>query len=528
MKKLFGYIIPFFFLGCDFTPSTITENPAPIAEEKLYRPYLHFTPASNWMNDPNGMFYFNGKYHLYFQHYPDKNVWGPMHWGHAESEDMIHWEEQPIALYPDEKGYIFSGSAVVDHNNTSGFGKEGKTPIIAMFTHHNMDKEKAQQIDVETQSIAYSLDEGKTWTKYAQNPVIENPGIRDFRDPKVFWHESSAKWVMVLAVQDQVMIYNSPNMREWTYLSAFGKGIGNHDAVWECPDLFELNVKGSSQSKYVLLVSNSRKLPNSGSATQYFVGDFDGKEFILDPSFKEELIQKKDFWMDFGKDNYAGVTWQNTQTQAGDKYLIGWMSNWEYATKVPTVGWRSAMTLPRTLSLHPHDSSYRLVSQPVNTLKQYREELKTMESQPIDQEMLLYQGEVAGIEMEFTLDRPRTGKIFFALSSDLGEHLDFGYDADKEVYFIDRTQSGRVDFSPTFANQRSTAPRFSASEKIKGRVIVDKTSVEVFWDEGMTTLTETFFPTQPMHKLKIKSTNEKGILHDFALYDLKSNKGENK
>lgn len=486
-------------------------------EEELYRPYVHFTPQKNWMNDPNGMFYYNGKYHLYFQYYPDDNVWGPMHWGHASSKDMISWEEHPIALYPDEKGYIFSGSAVVDHNNTSGFGVEGKTPIIAMFTHHSMEKELAEKVDVESQSIAYSLDEGMTWTKYEGNPVIKNPNIRNYRDPKVFWHEDTQKWVMVLAADDQVMLYASPDMKNWEYLSSFGKGIGNHDGVWECPDLMLLPVKNTSEMKYVLLVSNSRNTPNSGSATQYFVGDFDGKEFKMDNAFSSVLEQEQNFWMDFGKDNYAGVRFQNIQGPTGEKYLMGWMSNWEYATKVPTQGWRSSMTLARELSLFAYKDTYRLKSLPVNSLMDYSQEKSKGKDQNIKENTLLQKGALLPSLMDIRFNPPSKGKVVFTLSTTQGDRVEFGYDADQRQYFLDRTNSGEIDFSPTFANAISTAPRFSEKEEINLKVLVDKTSLELFWDDGETTMTEIFFTRQPLNQLSSRSTQEHYQLNTFVL-----------
>ena len=256
------------------------------SEEELYRPNFHFTPKKGWMNDPNGMFYYNGYYHLYFQHYPDDNVWGPMHWGHAISTDMVTWREQPIAIYPDEKGYIFSGGAVVDVNNTSGFGKDGEQPIIAMFTYHDMAGEKAGEKNIQSQAIAYSLDEGQTFTKYSENPVIKNPGIRDFRDPKIVWDSIHEKWVMVLAAGQKIMFYSSSNLKDWKSESNFGDGIGAHGGVWECPDFFPMLVEGTDEVKWVLLVSINPGGPNGGNATQYFVGDFDGKQFKIDPYLK--------------------------------------------------------------------------------------------------------------------------------------------------------------------------------------------------------------------------------------------------
>lgn len=254
-----------------------------------HRPHFHFTPPEKWMNDPNGMVYYEGEYHLFYQYYPDGTVWGPMHWGHAVSADLVNWEHLPTALYPDELGYIFSGSAVVDWKNTSGFGKDGKPPLIAIFTHHNVEGEKAGRNDFQYQSIAYSTDKGRTWTKYEGNPVIPNPGIKDFRDPKVIWDEDSGQWFMVFAAWDHVKFYSSPDLKNWTYLSDFGKDWGGHGGVWECPDLFPLIVENTGEKKWVLLLSINPGGPNGGSTTQYFVGDFNGKNFTLDEDFAKTL-----------------------------------------------------------------------------------------------------------------------------------------------------------------------------------------------------------------------------------------------
>lgn len=479
-----------------------------IQEETLYRPDFHFTPQSNWMNDPNGMFYFEGTYHLYFQHYPDKNVWGPMHWGHAVSPDMVVWEEKPIALYPDSLGYIFSGSAVVDHQNTSGFGVDGKTPIVAMFTHHDMEKEIAEQVDVESQSIAYSLDNGLTWTKYSDNPVIANPNIRDFRDPKVFWHEATQKWVMVLAAHDQVMIYGSPDLKEWKHLSSFGKNAGNHDAVWECPDLFPLPVAGEEQQKYVLLVSNSRNSLASGSATQYFVGNFDGTHFQMDPQFEQELDQQKNFWMDFGKDNYAGVSWQNIQRPSGNRLMIGWMSNWEYATKVPTQGWRSAMTVARELSLRKVGQSYRLISEPVSELDAYRRPIIQKTNINLAPDKPWQQPITLPAEVQLSVLKPNIGQLQFSLAAPNGNRLEWGFDTQLQQFFVDRKASGQVDFSPSFADQPAIAPRLISQDTLHARILLDKTSLEVFWDNGLSPMTSIFFPEAPMESLSIATTKE--------------------
>ena len=289
---------------------------APAANTEQHRPQFHFSPAAHWMNDPNGMVYYKGTYHLFYQYHPASSIWGPMHWGHATSKDMVHWQEQPIALYPDSLGWIFSGSTVVDVNNTSGFGKNGQPPLVAIFTHHNSVLEKQKSDKFQYQSLAYSVDEGKTWIKYAGNPVLPNPGITDFRDPKVRWYEAGKKWIMTLATKDRVTFYSSPDLKKWTKESEFGSDLGAHGGVWECPDLFPLNHNG--KTVWTLLVSINPGGPNGGSATQYFVGDFDGK------TFKPYSTQTK--WMDYGTDNYAGVTFSNTGNRT---VLIGWMSNWQ-------------------------------------------------------------------------------------------------------------------------------------------------------------------------------------------------------
>jgi sucrose-6-phosphate hydrolase SacC (GH32 family) len=249
------------------------------------------------MNDPNGMVFHNGEYHLFYQHNPDSTVWGPMHWGHAVSKDMIYWEHLPIALYPDSLGTIFSGSAVVDNNNTSGFGTAVNPALVAIYTYHDAEGEKAGRKDYQNQGIAYSLDNGREWITYDQNPVLRSPGIPDFRDPKVMWHEKSQQWIMALAVVDRISFYSSPNLKDWTKESEFGANIGAHGGVWECPDLFELQVEGTQDKKWVLLVSINPGAPNGGSGTQYFIGDFDGKNFTLDEQFSA-LVGKEGVWLD--------------------------------------------------------------------------------------------------------------------------------------------------------------------------------------------------------------------------------------
>ncbi|MCM4169089.1 Levanase [Arenibacter antarcticus] len=510
----------------DKDPAVHSEN-ALDTEAEMYRPNFHFTPKVGWMNDPNGMFYYNGYYHLYYQHYPDGNKWGPMHWGHAISTDMVAWKEQPIALYPDEKGYIFSGSAVVDLENTSGFGIGGKVPIIAMFTYHNTDIKKAKGIDVESQAIAYSLDEGLTWTKYSGNPVIENPGIRNFRDPKVSWNKEQKKWIMVLAANDKVMFYGSKDLKSWELLSDFGgdwdRELGTHGGVWECPDLFPIPVEGSEETKWVLLVSINPGGPNGGSATQYFIGDFDGTKFIMDTEFEAVLNKGQNHWLDFGKDNYAGVSFSNVTSKDGGKFYMGWMSNWEYANKVPTETWRSAMTVAREIKMFKDDKSYRLASHPVDEIDAYKVGKYKKENIQVDGETALIKVEKVDLSraaINFTISELKKDSFTFKLSNKVGDELSFGYDGTNNTYFLDRSKSGKTGFSTTFSNKRSTAERISSSKQLTGTLLLDKTSIELFYDDGSTVMTEIFFPNAPFETLSVASVSQDFILDNLEVNQL--------
>lgn len=476
----------------------------------LHRPLYHFTPEKMWMNDPNGMVYYDGEYHLFYQHYPDSTVWGPMHWGHAVSEDLVHWEHLPIALYPDEHGLIFSGSAVIDWNNTSGFGKDEVPPMVAIFTYHDMAGEKAGVDTFQTQGIAYSLDKGRTWSKYEGNPVIPNPGIRDFRDPKVFWHQPSQKWVMIFAAGDRVKLYHSPDLKSWTFSSDFGLGLGSQGRPWECPDLFELEEQDTGEKKWCMLVSIGRGAPNGGSGTQYFIGDFDGETFSLDEQFSESLKKDTAYWVDWGKDNYAGVTWSDIPAEDGRRLFIGWMSNWQYATVVPTETWRSAMTLPRSLHLVATTGGPRLISQPVKELEQLRVKSKKLKA---TQELYYYIG-----ELEATFDLSKADdKVGFELSNSLGEKVIIGYDLSGKVFFVDRTLSGKIDFSEDFPGVH-TAPRTSEESRLDMHLFIDRTSVELFADGGKVAITEIFFPNEDFITLQVLG---KAALANGQFYSLK-------
>ncbi|MCU4677023.1 glycoside hydrolase family 32 protein [Catenovulum sp. 2E275] len=305
--------------------------------QQHHRPQLHFSPQNGWMNDPNGMIYHNGEYHLFFQHYPEGTQWGPMHWGHAISNDLIHWQEQPVALFPDDKGWIFSGSAVLDKHNTSGLGTKSNPPLVAIFTYHDKKAETARADNVQTQALAFSVDNGRSWQKYQGNPVLKGGSIADFRDPKVFWHDESNQWVMSLAVQNRISFYGSANLKQWQHLSDFGAEFGAHGGYWECPDLIKMKVDGTQTEKYVLLVSLNPGGPNGGSGTQYFVGDFNGKEFVLDPQFKQQVTKIpaifnqtapaadvfEDFETDLSKWQTQGSSFNQSPIVAGANEFIG-------------------------------------------------------------------------------------------------------------------------------------------------------------------------------------------------------------
>lgn len=448
--------------------------------DKKFRPVYHFTPPSQWMNDPNGMVYYDGEYHLFYQHYPDSNVWGPMHWGHAVSTDLVSWEHLPIALYPDELGYIFSGSAVIDHENTSGLGTSENPPMIAIYTYHEPIGAKNKEIDYQTQGIAYSLDKGRTWTKYQENPVIANPGIRDFRDPKVSWMPKFEKWVMILAVKDHVNIYSSTDLKTWTKESEFGLEIGAHGGVWECPDLFKLTDQNGTE-KWVMLVSINPGGPLGGSATQYFVGAFDGTTFTLN--------DEETRWIDHGTDNYAGVTWSNIPEQDGRRLFLGWMSNWQYANIVPTYEWRSAMTAPRELILRDTERGYEVHSKPVDELVKLEKQTVQPGSPEIREQVYL-----------LTLET-EPGKDFeCTISNDLNEQVTIAFE--NGIFSFDRSKSGITDFEEGFGVKHEVDFSDLSIEKVK--VYVDKASMEVFINDGERVITEIIFPNKPLINISTK------------------------
>ena len=468
---------------------------------ETYRPQFHFTPQYGWMNDPNGMVYLDGEYHLFYQYNPYGSMWGNMHWGHAVSTDMVSWTYLPIAIAPDSLGTIFSGSAVVDVNNTSGFGKNA---IVAIFTSNG----KTQR-----QSIAYSTDKGRTFTKYTGNPVLPNPGITDFRDPKVSWNEATKRWVMALATKQTITFFSSPNLKDWTKLSEFGQGTGAHTGVWECPDLFPLTYQG--KTKWVLLVSINPGGPNGGSATQYFIGSFNGKVFKAD-------ALPYPLWVDYGRDNYAGVTWGNIPKSDGRRLFLGWMSNWDYGTSVPTLNFRSANTIPRELTLKNNGDHLVLNSFPVKEMKSLRSVPKIIPDKLVEKELSideLLKNNKGTYEIEMTL-KPQNATVFgFELKNSKGEDLKFTFDLNAKKLSMDRKRSGKIDFNDKFKTATSSPLVNKVSYKV--RLLVDKASAELFINDGEIVMTTLFFPTEIMNAMNLFTTMGKLNAENITIYNIK-------
>ena len=451
------------------------------------------------MNDPNGMVYKDGEYHLFYQHNPYGSKWGNMNWGHAISKDLINWEHRPDAITPDAFGTIFSGSAVVDHNNTAGFGAGA---IIAIYTQNG---------DRQVQSIAYSTDNRRTFTKYADNPVLVSEA-RDFRDPKVFWYEGTKRWIMVLAVGQEMQIFSSPNLKNWTFESSFGKGQGAHGNVWECPDLFELPVEGTNEKKWVLLCSLGDG-PFGDSATQYFVGTFNGKEFVNESPSKTK-------WMDWGKDHYATVTWSDAPDNR--RIAIAWMSNWQYANDVPTSQYRSPNSVPRDLSLFTVDGETYLQSAPSPELLKLRDVSKKrsfkVNGTRIIKDMIA--GNEGAYEIELTIENQHADVIGFRLYNDKGEEVDMQYDMKEKIFSMDRRKSGDVGFNENFPMLTWTAIE-SGKDELKLRLFVDKSSVEAFGDGGRFVMTNQVFPSEPYTHIDFYSKGGAYKVDSFVIYKLK-------
>ncbi len=465
-----------------------------------FRPTYHFSPLYGWMNDPNGMVYKDGEYHLFYQHNPYGSKWGNMHWGHAISKDLINWEHRPDAITPDALGTIFSGSAVVDTDNTAGFGAGA---IVAIYT---------QNSDRQVQSIAYSTDNGRSFTKYENNPVLTSDA-RDFRDPKVFWHKETQRWIMLLAVGQEMQIFSSSNLKDWAFESSFGEGQGAHGGVWECPDLFELPVDGTNEKKWVLLCNLNPGGPFGGSATQYFVGTFNGKEFVNESPSKTK-------WMDWGKDHYATVTWSDAPDNR--RIAIAWMSNWQYANDVPTSQYRSPNSVPRDLSLFTVDGETYLQSAPSPELLKLRDISKKRSFKVNGTRTIkdMIAGNEGAYEIELTIENQYADVIGFHLYNDKGEEVDMQYDMKEKKFSMDRCKSGDVGFNENFPMLTWTAIE-SGKDELKLRLFVDKSSVEAFGDGGRFVMTNQVFPSEPYTHIDFYSKGGAYKVDSFVIYKLK-------
>lgn len=475
-----------------------------MVNKESFRPVYHHTPAYGWMNDPNGMFYKDGVYHLYFQYNPYGSVWGNMHWGHSTSTDLMHWKFEGCAIVPDAWGAIFSGSCVVDHENTAGFGKEA---VVAFYT----SAKSTPWGDIQMQSMAYSLDNGKTFTKYEGNPILTS-SEKDFRDPKVFWYAPGKHWVMILAVGQHMEIYSSVNLKEWKKESEFGAMQGAHGGVWECPDLVEIPVEGTREKKWVLICNLNPGGPFGGSAAQYFVGSFDGKKFV-----NESPTQTK--WMDWGKDNYATVTWNNAPD--GRCIALGWMSNWQYANNVPTRQYRSANTLARDLTLYREGQELYLKSTPSVEVKKARGKKVSIPSFKVSEkhEMVnLFEEKQGAYEVEIVIQNAGASKIAFSLLNDKGEKVSMYYDLNRKQFVMDRSESGKVDFSKDFP--AVTVAPVNVDKELTLRLFVDRSSIEAFGEDGKFVMTNLVFPSQPYVKMCFEADKNGYAVKSLNVYKL--------
>lgn len=510
------------------------------ANTDYYRPSYHFTPLYGWMNDPNGMVYKDGEYHLYFQYNPYGSKWGNMHWGHAVSKDLVHWEHLDPAIARDPVGHIFSGSSVVDKKNTAGFGKNA---IIAIYTNNSVNHD-------EVQCIAYSNDNGRTFTKYEGNPVLTPfDGLKDFRDPKVFWYEKGKCWYMIVSADKETRFYKSKNLKKWDYVSAFGKGLGQQPCQYECPDFFQLPVNGDKNNmKWVMTMNINPGCWFGGSATEYFVGDFDGKQFTC-PDAKDVK------WMDWGKDHYATVTFSNT----GDRVLaITWMSNWQYANLTPFKQNRGANGLPRELKLFENNGKYYLSEDVAPEVYALRKATRTLANETVDESKAfasLTAGMDGAFEIEADITPDANGIAGIEISNNKRERTLIYFDMKQGKVVMDRTESGLTDFGKQAVPhdiELAWDKQLAAEGKQPARVVnsinykndfalatwaplslcqagkktyhvdifVDKSSIELFVDGGRIAMTNLVFPVAPYENVKLYAEGGKAQFNNINVHKL--------
>lgn len=513
MKKIFLLSA---FLSIFMAPGAFSQTGNADLFNEPHRPQYHFSPVSNWMNDPNGLVYHEGEYHLFYQYNPYGNTWGHMSWGHAVSRDLVHWQHLPVALKEENGIMIFSGSAVVDRNNSTGFGSPDNPPLVAIYTGHRENKKEIRQ----DQRIAYSLDNGRTWTKYQGNPVIDEE-MADFRDPKVIWHEETGKWVMVVALskEQKVRFYSSSNLKEWELMSEFGPAGASENLLWECPELFELEVEGDpGKSRWVLQVDVNPGSVAGGSGGQYFIGEFDGTRFV-----QEAGSQNETNWVDYGRDFYAVQSFSNISESDGRRIWLAWMNNWDYAQKIPTYPWRSAMTIPREVSLKKLDGEYRLIQEPVRELKKIRGEHIHLQDMTIDSGSTRPLPDLAGkvYELKVEFETRKADRFGINLHSGTGEQTVIGYDVNTARLFVDRRISGQVVFDSSFASMEHAPVRLSDG-KLALHIFVDRSSVEIFAGEGSSVITDRIFPGSDSNRLEVFSEGGPVTITRLDHWDLKS------
>jgi fructan beta-fructosidase len=471
------------------------------------RPSYHFTPPTGWLNDPNGMVYHDGEYHLFYQYHPHDLLWGPMHWGHAVSKDLVTWEHLPVALYPDELGMIFSGSGVVDRHNTAGFGAGA---MVLVFTHNHNWRE--------IQSLAYSHDNGRTWAKYANNPVLEaSIPVKDFRDPKVFWYDKgdgAGHWVMALAVGSYVLFYTSLDLKRWTQSGQFGPGYGSTEGVWETPELFPLQIEGTAEQQWVLLVAVGDGAIAGGSGVQYFIGDFDGHTFTT-AATKEQVL-----WVDYGADFYAPQLWNDEPD--GRRIGVAWCNNWKYARLTPADTFRGAFTVPREFGLVQTAQGVRLTQRPIAELQALRRMVQAWEDVKITSEPFTVSLPSSVIELIGEWEFPSgasTALLTLQLRWGESAQVVIIYDGAAQTLSVDRTRSGMMDFHPDFSAVH-TAPLALRDNRLPLHLLVDSQMLELFADGGRVTITDQIFPPNAPLTLTISAEGGACTMTTFSGYDL--------
>ena len=471
-----------------------------------FRPVYHHAPLYGWMNNANGLVYEDEEYHLYYQYNPYGSKWGNMHWGHSISKDLMHWEHLAPAIVRDTLGHIFSGSSIVDQENVAGYGTG---TILAFYT-------SASDKNGQIQCLAYSNDNGRTFTKYDKNPILRSSDRRkDFRDPKVFWYAPGNKWIMIVAADKEMRFYDSEDLKDWNYMSSFGEGYGVQPCQFECPDMVELPVDGDTEhKKWALIVNVNPGCYFGGSATQYFIGDFDGTRFICDS--KPDVTK----WLDWGKDHYATVTWSDAPDNR--RIAIAWMSNWQYANDVPTSQYRSPNSVPRDLGLFTVGGETYLQSAPSPELQKLRDISKKRSfrvngTRTVKEMIPVNEG---AYEIELSIKNLHADVIGFRLYNDKGEEVDMQYDMKEKRFSMDRRKSGDVGFNENFPALTWTAVE-SGKNELKLHLFVDKSSVEAFGDGGRFAMTNQVFPSEPYNHIDFYSKGGAYKVDSFIVYRLK-------